>query len=377
MKLKKIFLLLYCFTLSTITVAQTFKLAFNSAKQKPVSIQVSISDFAFYGKRDTLINLQTAEHLFSIPWQQPQYIRLTVNWNEKEKTSVQFMATTENYNIIADSTLKLSFHTNASNDFQVKYIHSENQKNELLKEQRYLLSQIDFSKSVKVAEAKIDQVKDSVAMLIDRNNKNNYEGNLDNLFGLYSLCQYSEYPLSNLRLTSIPDSIDILLKRLNREIQNSPVGLALKKKLDFAKKQVIGRDFQYDISLLDTLDSVIPFSTFKNKYLFVDFWATWCVPCLAETPYHLQAYHKYKGKNFQIVSISLDDRKAKESWLEMINRYKMNGWMQLSDYDRAASIKYNVRFIPANILINPNGVIIAKNLRAEQLLEKLRELFQH
>lgn len=376
MKLRLAFTLIYCCLFSISAYAQKFKVI-HTLKQKPVVVNVSVIDFGLYSQKDTTININPREQSFLIPFRQPQYIYLTVTWDDNIKRSIRFLATEPSYNINADRNQKLSVGSSTSGNFQYKYENSENHKSELLMKQKFLLSQIDFRKSVKEAEIKVKKIKDSISKCIDYNNRKNYEENLDNVFGLYSLCRYAEYPLNNLRRNSIPDSIELLLNRLDKDIQNNPVAIALKGKLNVARSLLIGRNFDYNISLIDTLGEVVHLSQFKNKFLLIDFWATWCVPCRMETPYHLQAYRKYRDKNFQILSINLDDKKLEKVWLETINKDKSGEWVHFSDFDHLARTKYNIRFIPANILVNEHGVIVGKDLRGEKLQEKLQALFKN
>ena len=114
----------------------------------------------------------------------------------------------------------------------------------------------------------------------------------------------------------------------------------------------------------------------KGKVVLVDFWASWCGPCRAENPNVVRAYSKYKGKGFEILAVSLDDRKDK--WLAAIQADNLS-WTHVSDlkgWKNAAAELYSIRAIPQNLLIDPQGKIIAKNLRGEALETKLGEIMQ-
>ena len=112
----------------------------------------------------------------------------------------------------------------------------------------------------------------------------------------------------------------------------------------------------------------------KGKYILLDHWASWCGPCKAEMPNVVAAYKKYHDKGFEIVGISFD--KEKEPWVKAITDWEMP-WIHLSDlkyWNNAAAEAYSVNAIPDNLLIDPNGIIVARGLRGSKLEDKLAEL---
>jgi thiol-disulfide isomerase/thioredoxin len=112
----------------------------------------------------------------------------------------------------------------------------------------------------------------------------------------------------------------------------------------------------------------------KSKYVLIDFWASWCGPCIRENPTLLEAYEKYRAKGFEIVGLSLDNNKDK--WAQAVKRLGIT-WQQLSDLGGANSLAarlYKIQSIPASFLLNQDGVVIAKNLRGSELLDTLETL---
>jgi peroxiredoxin len=120
----------------------------------------------------------------------------------------------------------------------------------------------------------------------------------------------------------------------------------------------------------------VQLSSFRGKYVLIDFWASWCGPCRQENPNVVRTYHKYKNKNFTVLGVSLDKETAKGAWLAAIKSDGLE-WTQVSDlkfWNNMAATLYGVHSIPQNFLIDPQGKIVAKGLRGDDLDDKLQEL---
>lgn len=159
------------------------------------------------------------------------------------------------------------------------------------------------------------------------------------------------------------------------EIQKSYFGTLLAKAVAEARIGAIGSD-AIDFVQNDTEGNPVSLSSFRGKYVLIDFWASWCRPCRMENPNVVKAYQQYKSKNFTVLGVSLD--KTKDVWVKAIADDKLT-WTHVSDlkfWSNEVAQKYKVESIPQNFLVSPDGKIIGKNLRGEELLQQLAQLIK-
>lgn len=173
-----------------------------------------------------------------------------------------------------------------------------------------------------------------------------------------------------------PQVVKPMYDALSSRMKNEPKVIAWKKRLDDALVFQSGTIKAQDFTMNDANGNPVTLSKYKGQYVLLDFWASWCVPCRAENPNVLAAYNKFKGKNFTILAVSLDEKKA--DWLKAIKEDKLP-WLQLCDLkggENAAAVLYKVSMVPDNFLIDPNGNIVDRGLRGEELEKRLSELLK-
>jgi thiol-disulfide isomerase/thioredoxin len=174
-------------------------------------------------------------------------------------------------------------------------------------------------------------------------------------------------PTDNLELAKT------LFSLLSPEIQREPSAIAYQKSLEDVVKLNIGT-VAPDFGAKSLVGKDIHLSDFRGKYVLLDFWASWCGPCRKESPNLVSSFDNYKDKKFTILSFSVDDNL--ENWKKAVaeDKYVWNNAVSLDEQRGLVAKMYGIESIPMNFLLDPQGKIIAKNLRGEELQKKLSEI---
>lgn len=169
------------------------------------------------------------------------------------------------------------------------------------------------------------------------------------------------------------DELDTIVAMFPAEYDGSVYVKEIKRIAELKKKTAVG-SLAPDFTMNDPNGNPVSLSSFRGKYLLIDFWASWCAPCRQENPNIVRIYNKYKDKGFEILGVSLD--RDKESWLKGIADDQLT-WAQVSDlnyWQNEVAVLYGVQSIPHTILLDKEGKIIATKLRGAELEAKLAEL---
>ncbi len=215
-----------------------------------------------------------------------------------------------------------------------------------------------------------DERRAAIEKEYDQLTRTTLENNRDNYFGIVILAQQLAYELSGQEL------LDEIAK-FSPALQQTELLTKLKENAEQRLKTDIGQAY-IDIEQPAADGTVVSLKSVienpANKYTLVDFWASWCGPCMGEVPVLLKSYEEFHPKGFEIYGVSFDQKR--EDWTEAIEEHQMN-WIHVAEFNgfqNQAARDYGIQAIPSNFLIDAEGKIIAKNLRGEALYEKIAEL---
>lgn len=227
-----------------------------------------------------------------------------------------------------------------------------------------------YKKKDQAGMDRIDAAFDKLTEQKNIKNKQYLKDNPSSPIAMFVLKQYAGYDIN-------ADDVEPVFLSLPEQLRASPAGKDMAEKLETAKKTGIGK-MAMDFTQNDTLGNPVSLSSFRGKYVLIDFWASWCGPCRQENPNVVKAFNAYNSKGFTVLGVSLDQPTAKDKWMKAIHDDKLT-WTQVSDlkyWKNDVAVQYGIQAIPQNFLIDPQGKIVGKNLRGEALNKKLAEIFK-
>lgn len=223
--------------------------------------------------------------------------------------------------------------------------------------------------SDELLEANVAKARESLEAEMGKVYLQCHKENLDNFLGFEALDKYLG-KVVDYRVAAP------LFDQLSAEVKATKEGKKMAEHLAVLKKTDIGK-LAVNFTQLDVNGKPVKLSDYKGKYVLVDFWASWCKPCREENPNVLKAYNKYHPKGLEILGVSIDTENLKEKWLNAIAVDQLP-WTQVSDLkspNEAGKI-YGINAIPQNVLVGPDGKVVAKNLMGNTLHVKLAEIFE-
>jgi thiol-disulfide isomerase/thioredoxin len=197
------------------------------------------------------------------------------------------------------------------------------------------------------------------------------------LLGFYqSIASDPSYRLTAFTLEEIAANLDKLAVKFPKHVGLTQIREQIKA--DMVKSKGLMGQTAPEFTLPDVNGKAISLNSFRGKWVLVDFWASWCRPCRMENPNVVAAYQQFKNKNFTVLGVSLDREDGKEDWIKAIKDDRLE-WTQVSELKFWNSIvvpMYNIEGIPYNVLVDPQGKIVAENLRGPDLAKKLQAVLK-
>ena len=294
--------------------------------------------------------------------------------NNPEMCTIKFKDTMLSF-FLEDSNIKLNADIDSLNDMKLEGSESHDQYSEYKKSSQALIDRgAKLSDEYLAAKESGDTEKlNEVIKAFDQLDEDEQAFNRDYMskHTVSVVTPYIAYRTSYaLELDDLKEIVTSLDSTLNKSIYVQ----YLNKRISILETTAVGKPAP-DFTQNDADGNPISLSSFKGKYLLVDFWASWCSPCRRANPHVVKLYSKYNKKGFEVLGVSFDS--DKERWLDAVDKDGLT-WSQVSDlegWNNSVGKLYGVRSIPHTMLVDPQGVIIAHKLDTDGLEKKLEDIF--
>ncbi len=272
------------------------------------------------------------------------------------------------------------------NDFYLSHVTFSgtllHEANEIYKKQTNIFIQQIRVKDEKLVTAKKNNLDDYLIKKIESDifevytdlydfYANYANSHINDWIGLYAISDLVRPPYSR------PDLADQLFQKTPENFKKTEFGIRLKERINGLIITAIGK-IAPDFEQPDISGKMVKLSSFRGKFLLLDFWASWCIPCRKENPNLVKLYNRNKHKGFEILGISYDDESSKNAWLKAIKDDKLN-WTHISELKNPNSLVnlYHVQAVPYNILLDDTGKIVGKNLSIDSIERFLNQKQAH
>lgn len=316
---------------------------------------VKINDYEPFQETELVDN----QFEFALQTEEADFYRLRVF----DKQDIYFVASNENVQITVDaSQADLPYEIKGSKD--TEYYQAANQIFEDFQKKSHSLQTQYNMVSSPEERAELD----ITFQKLNKENMTRLKSFIDSIMPSV----VAIYAANALDFDADFEYVEALGKRFEKELPNSIYTQSFSERLEITRPLALGK-VAPDISLLSPEGKELTLSTYRGKWVLIDFWASWCGPCRRENPFVKQVYAEYKSKGLEIYGVSLDENP--EKWKEAIAQDGIP-WLQVLDNTGQFAQTYQVVSIPTTILLDPEGKIIAKNLRGENLVRKLEEVMK-
>ncbi|MEQ9440312.1 MAG: TlpA disulfide reductase family protein [Cyclobacteriaceae bacterium] len=313
---------------------------------------------------DTLIVTSDSTFRYSLQGIEPGFYRL----NFFDRQYVNLILDDENIKVVADGD-RPDGEAEVTGSTDTDYFYAVN---DIMQEMQQQINGMnaDYMKARSEEDAEAMQGIETQYLQIEQQNNEKIKNKIQEMGNSIAVF----YAVNFLDAEQEFDFLSDLADRFKEEMPDSPYTQQFVEQVESLRTLAIGMPAP-DIRLPNPEGDTISLSSLSGNYVMIDFWAAWCKPCRMENPNVVRLYNKYKDKGFEIYGVSLDQ--TKQAWVEAIKKDQLT-WKHVSDlryFDSQAAKLYNINAIPATVLIDPDGKIVAKNLRGQALEERLAEIF--